>query len=192
MRQVPRVLRIRHVDDRRAVRLLFSRQRVHCDATVVANIRDPAIALPFDLRLVRAASLQIVVADKLHVAAVGALFAPIAGLSLPFDKAQGTPSESRGVRRDRGAQKDCHRHTCQVSSRHGKLLRFDADRDAPDRIRERRSPRISQGSPPLLSPRSPSASRQFLLPRSARLRPLCEYRIHATSRIAVQRVCAGL
>ena len=94
------------------------------DAAVVADIGDPAIALPLDLGLVRAASLEIAVADKLHVAAVGALFAPIAGLSL---------------RRHRGAQKDCHRRTCQMPSRHGKLLR-ERTRVALDYSFVRRTP----------------------------------------------------
>jgi hypothetical protein len=49
---------------------------------VVADVGDPAITLPFDLRLIRTAPLEIVVADELHVASVLTFPASISSLSL--------------------------------------------------------------------------------------------------------------
>src|SRR5574341_1079073 len=75
MSEVFRVLRIGDVDDGGTVRLVAAGQRVHRAAAVVTDVRNPAIALPLDLRLIRAAALQIAVADERHVAGVGALAA---------------------------------------------------------------------------------------------------------------------
>src|SRR5262249_29761266 len=71
VRQVLRVLRIRHVDDRGAVVLLLARQRVEHVVAVVADVRDPAIALLVNRGLIGAASLQIAIADELEVLLLG-------------------------------------------------------------------------------------------------------------------------
>jgi hypothetical protein len=71
------------------------------------HIGDPAITLPFDLRLIGTASLEVVVADELHVAAVCAFAAFMTGLSL---------------RRNGGAEENRQRHKCQIPSLHSQLL----------------------------------------------------------------------
>ena len=44
--EVPRLLRVRHVDDRRAVAFLLAGERVERRAAVMADVGDPAVALP--------------------------------------------------------------------------------------------------------------------------------------------------
>ena len=90
------------------MRLLFPGHRVDRAAAMVADIRDPAITLLLDLGLIRASSLQIAVADELHIAAVGAFLASIADLAL---------------RRGRNAEEDRERCKRQMPPRHGTLLR---------------------------------------------------------------------
>jgi hypothetical protein len=68
------------------------------------HIGDPAITLPFDLRLIGTASLEVVVADELHVAAV---YTFMTRLSL---------------RRNGGAEENRQRHKCQIPSLHSQLL----------------------------------------------------------------------
>ena len=71
VREVSRPLRIRHVDDRCAVSFVHPGQRVPLNAPMVADIGNPAIPLVVDGRLIRASSLEIVVADQSHVALLG-------------------------------------------------------------------------------------------------------------------------
>src|SRR6266436_5450933 len=66
--QVARVLRVRDVQDGRAVQLLLAGERVHPLATVVTDVGDPARALVVDDRLVGRAGLEVVRADQAHVA----------------------------------------------------------------------------------------------------------------------------
>jgi hypothetical protein len=75
VRQVARARRVGDVDDRGAVVLVGAGQRIARLATVMADVGDHAPALLVDRRLVRRASLQIVVADQLHVARFGAVAA---------------------------------------------------------------------------------------------------------------------
>src|SRR5947207_15424335 len=68
--------RVGHIGDRGAGELRLSGQRVdrflRCrDAAVMADIGNPAVALMMDPRLIGAAPLQIVVADKAHIAGLG-------------------------------------------------------------------------------------------------------------------------
>ena len=68
MSEVPRFLRIGHVDDRRAVLFVPAGQRVPLRAAVMADVRDPAVALMVDRGLVGASRLKVVVTDERHVA----------------------------------------------------------------------------------------------------------------------------
>ena len=54
--------------------LLFSGERVQHEVAMVADVRNPAPALPVHQRLVRASTLQIVIADQLHVVFFGTSF----------------------------------------------------------------------------------------------------------------------
>ena len=63
--------RIGHIDDGRSVVFLLACERVEEVVAVVADIGDPTAPLLVDNGLIRAASLEIVVADKLHVALLG-------------------------------------------------------------------------------------------------------------------------
>ena len=74
---------------------------------MVADVGDPAIALPYDLGLIRTASLQILMADEPHVAAVGDLSAVV---------------PSRPLCGHRDAEQDHQRRTHQMPSRHNTLL----------------------------------------------------------------------
>jgi hypothetical protein len=103
MSQVLRVLRIGHVDDRSAVGLFLPRDRVDRASAMMPHIGDPAVTLLLDLRLIRAASLQVVVADELHVGTVGAFAVSMTGLSL---------------RCNGRAEEDRQRHKCQMPSLH--------------------------------------------------------------------------
>src|SRR5260370_27113971 len=64
--EIARALRIGHIEDGSAVGLLPAAERIARPAAVMADIRDPAIALPMDERLIGAAALQIVDAPQLH------------------------------------------------------------------------------------------------------------------------------
>ncbi len=64
------------VDNGRAVRLVLAGLRIDgrrdiVGSTVMSDIGDPAIALVVDRRLIGAARLQIVGADKLHIGGFG-------------------------------------------------------------------------------------------------------------------------
>ena len=68
--------RIGHIDERGAVELGLSRQRIYRllvlrDSAVMADIGNPAVALMMDPRLIGAPPLQIVVADEAHIAGLG-------------------------------------------------------------------------------------------------------------------------
>ena len=68
--------RIGHIDERGAVELGLSRQRIYRllvfrNSAVMADIGNPAVALMMDPRLIGAAPLQIVVADEAHIAGLG-------------------------------------------------------------------------------------------------------------------------
>ena len=71
MCEILRLRRIGHVDDRGAVELGLTGQRIdrlgHIARAVMADISDVAVALPVDGRLIGAAGLQVVVADQPHV-----------------------------------------------------------------------------------------------------------------------------
>ena len=71
MSEVAGFSRIGHIDDGRSVVFLLARKWVEDVVAVVADVGDPAVALLVDDGLVGAASLEIVVADKLHVALLG-------------------------------------------------------------------------------------------------------------------------
>src|SRR5207237_3705019 len=68
--------RIGHIDERGAVELGLSRQRIYRllvfrNSAVMADIGNPAVALMMDPRLIGAAPLQIAVADGAHIAGLG-------------------------------------------------------------------------------------------------------------------------
>jgi hypothetical protein len=76
--QVFRMMRVGHVDDRRAVVLVLAGQRVErlldlVGAAVMADIGDPARALVLDDRLIGAARLQVAVTDQRHVLGIGGI-----------------------------------------------------------------------------------------------------------------------
>ena len=68
VREIARMGRIRHVDERGAVVFLLSGKRIRLRAAVVANVGDPALPLLVNGRLIGTASLQVVIADHLHIA----------------------------------------------------------------------------------------------------------------------------
>ena len=68
MSEVARLLRIGHVDDRRAVLFVRACQRVSLHAAVMADVGDPAVPLAVNRGLVGAARLKVVVTDERHVA----------------------------------------------------------------------------------------------------------------------------
>ena len=80
--QVLRLLRIGDVEDRRAVVLALAGEWICRLAAVVADVGDPAVALFVHDRLIGASSLQVMVADELHVALFG-LRRPLGGWGVP-------------------------------------------------------------------------------------------------------------
>ncbi len=64
---------IGNINNRSPVLLLLAGERIKLHASVVADVSDPAVPLFLDDGLVRAAGLQVVVADQIHVAASGRL-----------------------------------------------------------------------------------------------------------------------
>src|SRR2546427_10590141 len=68
MRDIFRLLGIRNVDDGSSVVLFLSGQRIELRAAVMADVCKPPVALVVKRRLIRAASLQVVIADEFHVA----------------------------------------------------------------------------------------------------------------------------
>ena len=73
MGQVPWLLRIGDVDNRRPVRFLLAGQGIELGASMVADVGDPAFALFLDNGLIGASGLKIVVADQVHVVFFDAL-----------------------------------------------------------------------------------------------------------------------
>src|SRR5258706_10708290 len=67
MGEVLGLLRIGDVNDRRAVVLCFPRKRIHRGAAMMSNVGDPAVALLMNRGLIRAAALQVTVADQIHI-----------------------------------------------------------------------------------------------------------------------------
>src|SRR5439155_14146807 len=72
VKQVSRPRRIRHVEDRRAVELLLPGERIdrswnRVGAAMMADIRNPTVALPMDGGLVSTSTFEVVGADKPHV-----------------------------------------------------------------------------------------------------------------------------
>ncbi len=86
--EIFRPLRNRHVDDGGAVALGLRGERVGLSAAVVADVRDPAIPLLVDDRLIPGSGLQIVEADQLHVAHFGPLLRRHAHAERDADRAQ--------------------------------------------------------------------------------------------------------
>src|SRR5207247_7837372 len=78
--QIARARRVGDVDDRRAVVLVHAGEGVARLAAVMPDVGDEAAALLVNRGLVRRAALQVVVADQLHVAGLGAV---AAGRRLP-------------------------------------------------------------------------------------------------------------
>jgi hypothetical protein len=66
--EIVRALGIGHIENRGAVGFLRTAQRIAREPAVMTDVRDPATALPMNERLVSAASLEIVIADELHIA----------------------------------------------------------------------------------------------------------------------------
>ena len=89
--EIFRPLRNRHVDDGGAVALGLSGERVGLSAAVVADVRDPAIPLLVDHRLIPGTGLQIVVSDQLHVPHFGSLLRRHADAASDAERAQGHP-----------------------------------------------------------------------------------------------------
>src|SRR5690348_7391562 len=68
VREIARMGRVRHVDDRGAVILLLPSKRIHLRAAVMAEVGDPALPLLVNRGLVGAARLQVVITYDLHIA----------------------------------------------------------------------------------------------------------------------------
>src|SRR5713226_1969899 len=112
MSQVLWTLWIGDVDDRRAVRLLFPRQRIERIPAVVTDVGDPARTLPLDHGLIRTSRLEILVANKLHVV----FFRPVL---------RGSSSLSLCSCAD--AKKDAQRRQGQMRGFHVRLLTFESE-----------------------------------------------------------------
>ena len=67
MRQILGLFRIGDIDDRGAVVLILSRERVGHFVAVMSDVGDPAVALFVNDGLVRGARLQVAVAHQAHV-----------------------------------------------------------------------------------------------------------------------------
>src|SRR6267154_550231 len=88
MGDVARVLGIAHIEDGSAVLLLLAAERISRAAAVMPDVRDPAIALPMDERLVGAAALEVVRADQLHIVPFGLRRGLSAGASAQYERGE--------------------------------------------------------------------------------------------------------
>ena len=68
MREILRLFGIGNINDRGTVEFFLPRQGVHLFAAMMSDVGNPPVTLLVNRRLIRAARLQVVVADKIHVA----------------------------------------------------------------------------------------------------------------------------